>query len=420
MASEAHDVVACPECGTDCPVLLDYATWCAACDWNVGPPIVQSRGHVRRRLGRWMDASLLAEVGRGRTHRGFRLATYAFATLVYAVVAGLFLGGLALIVLPFPNIFAIVFGVLMIGTACIAFPRFAKVPPGVVDRARFPALYGLADRVAARLGARPIDGIAINNVFNASYARCGVRGRRIMTLGLPLMSILEPDAMTALIAHELAHDVNHDPMRGRYIRGAYTALLEMHGLIQPGGVIVVGRNMASASVGVSGMMANLAMRALSLVTRPFLYTFEVLVRRDGQAAEYMADALSAEVAGADGARQTLDATHLGSLLDAMAGAAVTRRSDPALLFDEFRRKVAALPDRERERIGRYQELCEASVDSSHPPTAQRRRVIDRRGARAPRVVISGAEWQAIRDELAPLEPRFATALVARARDRLYR
>ena len=38
-----------------------------------------------------------------------------------------------------------------------------------------------------------------------------------MRLGLPLVSVLEPQERVALIAHEIAHDVNGDPARGTQV-----------------------------------------------------------------------------------------------------------------------------------------------------------------------------------------------------------
>ncbi len=54
-----------------------------------------------------------------------------------------------------------------------------------------------------------------------------------MRLGLPLLAILDNQEKIALIAHELAHDVNGDPARTFFIGAAVGALIEWHQLLLP-------------------------------------------------------------------------------------------------------------------------------------------------------------------------------------------
>ncbi len=239
-----------------------------------------------------MGASLAGEISGSRSRRGYRIATIGYATVVFAVLAGLAIGGALLAVLAFPNPFAIVIGVVMVGAAFVARPRPTPVPAGLIDRDRFPALFGLADRVADELHAHRVDGIRITNDFNASFGRYGWRGRRIISLGFPLITVLDGRQLVAVIAHEIAHDVNGDPSRQTYVGLAYGAVLELHGLLAPVDrpVSVTRVTTSTILVGVGAPIANTVMRGLSLATRPFVVAFEVLMRRQSQRAEYLADA----------------------------------------------------------------------------------------------------------------------------------
>ncbi len=174
----------------------------------------------------------------------------------------LILGGIALAVLPFPNPFAIVAGGLLTAIGLTSIPRFPRVPKGVVARDRFPATYALADRVADELCARHVDAIVITGDYNAYCMRGGVRGRRVLGLGLPLLVALNGQERAAVIAHEVAHDVNGDPMRGRYIEGAYRALAEMHGLLAPNQWRHANRSggVRGAEMAASAAMANMFAR----------------------------------------------------------------------------------------------------------------------------------------------------------------
>ena len=185
----------------------------------------------------------------------------------------------------------------------------------------------------------------ITNEFNAWFGRFGLRGHRVMGLGLPMLAVLTAEQRVALVAHEVAHDVNGDPVRGRYIGNAYGALRTLHGMLTPirwrtnrrgGGVMA-----AEATIG--GAFTNTALRIASRVTRPFVTAFEVLMRRESQRGEYLADALSADVAGAAGARSMLRASHLAPMLDATAQSIVAARGDKDDLFASLRRRIAATP-----------------------------------------------------------------------------
>ena len=65
-------------------------------------------------------------------------------------------------------------------------------------------------------------------------------------------------------------------------------------------------------------------------------------------------------------------------------------------------------------------LEETQLDSTHPPTAQRIRVIDERPPTPPEVEVEPQDEAAIRRELLPLEQPYSREQVAAARDRLYR
>ncbi len=422
VAPETSRTIACPQCGASCPDQPGFVTWCDVCNWNVTPTAPPRSGGARRRLGRWMGASLLATGGRSTTDRLFRAAAFGYATLVYAVLLGLLFGGIALGVLGFPNPFAILGAVIMVGSAYVARPRATPVPSGIADREQFAAVYALAEQIAGELGAHHVDAIVITDEFNAHFGRFGVRGRRVMGLGLPLVTVLTAQQRVALIAHEIAHDVNGDPARGRYVGNAYRALLELHGLLRP-----VNRQASdawgtvrTAEVQMGAGITNSLMRFVSLITRPLVIAMEVLMRRDSQRAEYLADALAADVAGADAALGLLRVTHLAPLLGATANAMVTAPGEQDDLFGRLRRRVADTPAREWERIDRVMALEETQLDSSHPPTAQRIRVIEGRPHAEPRVVLDQEGTDAIDLELLPLERPYARELVERAHDRLYR
>jgi Zn-dependent protease with chaperone function len=196
-------------------------------------------------------------------------------------------------------------------------------------------------------------------------------------------------------------------------------MLELHGLLDPiatRATHVATRGTATASLG--AMVANVALFVLSLITRPFVLAFEVLMRRESQRAEYLADSIAAEVAGRDAARSLLRTLHITpSLLANVRTLAV--RGENEDVFGVLRRRVADTPAREWQRLDRVMALEETQLDSTHPPTAQRIRVIDGRPLAAPLVVLDAEQRDALDRDLLSFEPAYARRLFELARDSLY-
>ncbi len=417
----------CPKCATPIAMFPGYPLWCPKCGWSVEPQRPKAPSSIAEeagaRMSTWMGASVLGDVEGGRRAYGlFRLATYAYASLAYVLLLACFVGGAALIVLPWLNPFALVAGIVLLGIGYVAFPRPLDEPE-VVDRAEFPALYRLADEVASDLGAHAVDGIAVDGSFNASFGRYGWRGRRIMTIGLPLFTVLDGQERVAVVAHEIAHDVNRDPARSMFVGGAVRTLVELYSFFLPqeasAGVEYRGRNSEVAMVGIAGHIANAVLALVGYLVKPLLWVFFVLMQRDSQRAEYLADALAADVAGDEPARTTLRKLHLAGVFDNLARGAVAQ-GEQADILGALRRWVADAPPSEWERVERVMALEGTQVDSSHPPTHERIRFLARRAPTDGRVVIDADQVDDIDRELMPLEQRFTRDYIDGVHDRLYR
>jgi Zn-dependent protease with chaperone function len=417
----------CPQCAAPCPKHQGYPIWCEACGWSVEPlrprPPASLVEAARARAGTWLAASVLGEVSGRRTFGIYRAATYLYALLSYAILAACLFGGIALIVLTWVNVFLIVIGVVLIGIAWVARPRPAKAPR-LVDRSAFAEVHALADRVAEALGAHRVDGIAINGEFNASFGRYGWRGRRIMTLGLPLLTALDPQERVALVAHEIAHDVNRDPARTLFVANAFNVLAELHDFFLPqqlGMGLAYGRVLtrSTAMVTVGGRIANIVLGAVGLAIRPFLRLFALLMQRDSQRAEYLADALAADVAGDASARTMLRKSHLARTFDNLAKGAAAQ-GEHADILAALRRWVADAPDSEWRRVERIMQLEQTQIDSTHPPSSQRIAFLAGRAPTQPRVTMTADQRDAIDRELMPLERAYTVSYLDEARARLYR
>jgi Zn-dependent protease with chaperone function len=415
---------ACPECRAPVPVDPGFIAWCASCGWNLSPPPVGGRADGRfarlyaaagRRAGDRMARRLLqAPTLEPRLTPG-RVASYAIAAAVFVLALVLFVGGVLLAVLALPNVFALLFGVLLALTGFVMRPRLGRVPEEhVLARGDAPALYALADEIAAALGTKRVDLIALDPAFNASWSVVGFRRRRVLTLGLPMLAVLEPEERVAVVAHEFAHGRNGDSGRSLVVSSAVNGLVELYWLLAPGGGSVVFNELAALD-----RVVNVV---FWIISRPVLAVLNLelhLLLRDGQRAEYQADALAASVAGS----AAVVALHEKALLGPVAAGAAQRLASARItdtsVFDEIVHAVADVPERERERRRRVARLEHARLDDTHPPTAFRIRMLEERAPAAPRVALDAARSQAIDAELAPHRPALHAELLDTFRDALY-
>src|SRR5438034_377637 len=211
--------VSCPKCGTELPTFAGYMTWCHACGWNVlapDRPAPRSRvdelyEKIGSRVGDGLARSLIRSERLEPRLTPARLAAYGVAAFVFAGVVAMVALAVFLVVVAYYNAFVDVLAFLLLATAWLMWPRLGKVPKeGGVTRTEAPVLYRLADNVADAIGTRRVDVIVVDHGFNASWSVVGARRTHMLTLGLPLLTVLSPEQRVAIVAHEFAHGRNGD------------------------------------------------------------------------------------------------------------------------------------------------------------------------------------------------------------------
>ena len=246
------------------------------------------------------------------------------------LLLGVFLG-LYLLVFHLHNPIAVFIGVLCLLIFVFLVPRPRPYPKNVIDHIRRPALYQAVDDVAEALGAPPPDAILLSADYNAAYGRAGWRRRHVLTLGLPLLTVLDEQETAALIAHELAHAVNGDAPRGFLIGSAATTLSRWYYLLIPDRFSGLNRR----RYGLGGMFANGLMLGTAQVVRFAASVMSHLVWHDSQRAEYLADHLAAEAAGTTATIALLEKAHMGGMFQDVVRRA-TLQSAGANLFTDLR------------------------------------------------------------------------------------
>lgn len=132
----------------------------------------------------------------------------------------------------------------------------------------------------------------------------------------------------------------------------------------------------------------------------YLYALSVLVWRNSQIAEYLADYLATKASGTTAMIHSLRKVSYGEHFQFFLEMSVYGHSQSGCeIIEKFKNFVATLPEQEVERLKRVCELEESKLDASHPPTTFRIAFLENHPQRAAAVVSSGDETTAIDGEM---------------------
>lgn len=253
--------------------------------------------------------------------------------------------------------------------------------------------------------------IAVDADFNAGVRTCGVRGRRLLTLGVPLWETLEPQQRIAVLGHELGHYSNGDTRRGIVFATAYRSLATWHYYLRP-----------TEDPAPLEMLANLVYLAPRSLVLGMLMLLDQLTLRSKQRAEYLADSVAARAGSTEAAVAFLD-----RLLVADSAVITVRRESNRLrtrprgggraeeptdgLWELLAAHMESIPEHEYERQRRVGARRGHSVDDTHPPTHLRRECL-LAGAPTPAAVVTdNGRERRIAAELADARGQVARQIV---------
>ncbi|MEU4168649.1 M48 family metallopeptidase [Streptomyces sp. NPDC026665] len=416
----------CPECGAEVRCDARFVTWCAACDWNVDPGRPEEKrgrlARARRALAQRHGERLLAELNSGGSLRARRdsatVLAVAVAVIVHALTLSLTAGGIWLLVRGWGG-WEMVPGAFLLALGWSLRPRFDRLPTNtpVLHRADAPELFALVDEIARVAGTRGVDAIALDAETNASVQSYGVRGRRLLTLGLPLWEALTPQQRIALLGHEMGHYVNGDTRHGLVVETAFSSMTTWHYYFEP-----VDFEPLDDS-GPLMLFLNLLYAPPRLLVRCVLAVLDRLTLRASQRAEYLADRVAARAGSTQAALELMDRL----LISDSAAVTLRREVNRAALNGPRGRQqttawaeelwgrvvtdLASIPDLERERLRRVGVLRGHSVDATHPPTHLRHACLLIGDTEPPAVVADDERERRIAGELADARVKVARRIL---------
>jgi heat shock protein HtpX len=176
-----------------------------------------------------------------------------------------------------------------------------KAPGLLLQRSAQPRLFAELESIAAALNEElPREGYLIGapNAFVADHGGImGFGSRRIMGLGLPLLSLLTVSQFRAVLAHEFAHYYGGDTSLGPWVYKTKTSIVRIFENIGSVGAL--------ARIAILGLMYMAVTSVLKAYFIAFLRVINLVSRRQ----EYRADELACIVAGRQNLIDGLEAIH---------------------------------------------------------------------------------------------------------------
>ncbi len=364
----------CPQCNHTLPVHTEYVKWCDLCNWNLNPLQPDKPKNL------W--ETFYETLGQSQSRRLFekfkqapsleprmslpRLLAILFSLFIHIVTISFVVVGMTLLIRGWPNIFALFGAIVCLLIGWQLRPRFAKMP-AILPRGEYPALYRFVDDIAHTLGAKPITGIIVDDQFNASIGTVTRHRKQILTLGLPLWSILTIEERAALIGHELGHSVNGDPARTFLVGTALDSLLRWYEFLHPALLWEPQRGLFA----LVELPINLLFLIMAQLPKLSLYMLAYLLYRDTQRAEYLADHKAAVVAGTRAALASLEKMYFEGTYQIVRNRVTAVRNTNRDFFQELAERMRQVPPHEVERIRRIQQLEGSRLYITHPPTPYR-------------------------------------------------
>lgn len=336
------------------------------------------------------------------------------AIAIHLLTLAILAVGVYVAVANFPQLLTWMVGLPLILLAVLLRPRFGSIRPGTVmmPRESAPALYGLIDRIAANLGARPVDVITFEFGFNAAYGQVGVLRRRQLIIGLALWNSLDDSERVAVIGHEMAHQVNGDLTHGPVVGTAMRTLAEWVTMAYVArGRRLGGQDIFDTLEMFAAWLAGQALRLFAFLVGRLLAVLRSLMFASTQRAEYFADVLAAQAGSTGAAVSMLDHLYIADTVTLAVAYAARRQVDD--IWAAERKFVSDPGAKEWERLRRLQSRSGTAVDSTHPPTNLRIALLQHQPRREAAIMVAPQESKLIETEVESAFKLVAEQLSAR-------
>lgn len=408
---------ACPECGVVSSSDPRFVSWCHTCGWRADPDPPIQLGGIRGWRARRSDREVREEFERCAAADDIRALSdrrrgvaVTCALLVHLTTFALVAAAVLVAISPLLTLLRVIIAAFLVGLAFEVMPRVGKAPRGIeIPETSATVIWSGVRELCDQAGAHTPDRLFFDGSFNATYGMWGLERRRYLTIGYPLWNVLDADERIALLAHEVAHDVNGDLRHSLVVGSALDSLQRWGRLLAESGSFAPRRT--SVRSGGLQRAASFLELFVPLLVAPLCGLVIIagtilrgISARTGQRAEYLADEMSLSAAGSSASLGCLTKLLLGeSCMRELTNA--SRRREPDLWRSE-RDFVESVPDYELARRRRVAGAKLLSIDGRHPPTELRIRFVEKRRLSHGIAVGLARRMQDVDRELAPVARHF--------------
>lgn len=317
------------------------------------------------------------------------LLAYSLASSVYVLTGLLLLAGVYLILFGWPFLVPILIGLLCLWFAWLVRPRFSKLPTSLIKRNEFPKLYSLVDQLAAEAGTR-VDAIHLNIGFSGMACILTARRMRILSISVPLWTILSGPEKIACLAREAARLDRGDPFWGVFIQGAVSCLEDWYDILRPPQF--------------AGWLVRIFHTLFASLPQVMINLLHRLLYRERHRSQYLADFFAARQAGTMAILGLLRKQQYAQLFRITAARFALSWTNQGNVFDQFKTDLENTPPAEFERLRRIDELVNLNLDANIPPTRWRIEFLNSHHVGTPAFTITPDLIAAVDTELAAVLP----------------
>lgn len=403
----------CPECANKMKVNPGYSTWCEKCNWNVyederGQGKDEGLNGMNRNADERSSDRLLEEfkynINRVLPFTKQRFYTYLVALTVH--LSTLSILGVAIFFFSTNSTWLGIFGIaLLFLWITIILPYRKRLPGRVISRDDYPELYGMIDEIGERLNVPPVDMVIISEEYNA-YNLHLKRKKRALVLGIPFFAALTLQEKIAAISHHMSQFAHPNISNSSLVERAMHVLNSWIDTVDPQG---------------SGLLywvvfPLIILRLLLFAVIGGIYVLLIKsMRNEMQRVFYIADNEASETAGSEAVLSLLLKAEMEGLF-AQTAEQVAEYQYNKELYEEFRKRISAVPTQEILRIQRIQEMNDTQNRSYHPPMKNRIELIREHWAMIPAYRPDAAKERRINEEFRQLEQRSQKILLNDLRD----
>jgi heat shock protein HtpX len=437
VASALSEHTSCPDCHRAIDAPSGFALWCEHCEWNLdsnlGPQahsvFEKFYMNLSEKWGQSLFQHLIAHnlFEKQPPARTLRIAQ-AISIGVLMLYGLVWVVSLALLGLGLTYKVAFVAGLLGLGIGFFLWPWRKSALPEGIGPSELPELRKLLRTIAERINAPVPKIICITDEYNASVQEIGYRRTPVLSIGLPLWDMLVEAEKIDLLAHELGHLANQDPLRAKWIHPALMLIFNTGNLICPDEVLpaLLAEDFLffeDASAFHAARLLEVPIKMLLVLVAKGIWTIGhgllILLWQESQRAEYKADLFGLKFIPLNTLCESMGKMELGSFFYGHAQDWLIKKKPAEQLLPEALKKWERLPAKEKQRYRVLMHKEKHRIDATHPPTLYRIQMLEAQVKYVQQYPLESPNWEALNAEIEPYRLNIAERILDRLRDRLY-